>query len=123
MIRFGNRATSIRATVGVETASSLPFRRCRCHIGLHRQPSPGGVRYHSVRHTLSDLRALMNRMEADTGFWKQQGMQWSWSGCNVTSNKVDIQLTHSTKAYRDALIARYGSDWVTVDPRDVEYEG
>jgi len=62
-------------------------------------------------------------MEADTGFWKQQGMQWSWLGCNVTSNKVDIQLPHSTKAYRDALIARYGSDWVTVDPRDVEYEG
>jgi hypothetical protein len=84
---------------------------------------PIPVRFHSVRHTFRELQALMSHIEADHGFWQQQGMQWSGLGPNPATNTVDISLFHYTKDYGAALIARYGSDWVTVYLHDVELVG
>jgi hypothetical protein len=120
---FGNYAGDWIASDGIQVSlvgpPSAAIRAVVARDDPRYQGKPVPVRYHSVRHTLSDLRALMNRIEADTRFWQQHGMQWSSLGPAVAINLVHITLFHYTKAYRDVLIARYGRDWVTVEPHDV----
>jgi hypothetical protein len=87
------------------------------------QGKPIPVRYRSVRHTRRELQALVDRISADVNYWQQQGIEPSTWGAYPDSNLVEITLAHYTKAYRDALVARYGREWVTVDPNDVVVDG
>ncbi|HET6208765.1 MAG TPA: hypothetical protein VFD94_00205 [Jatrophihabitans sp.] len=87
------------------------------------QGKPIPVSYRSVRHTRRQLQALVERIGADDHYLQQQGIQLSTWGADPDSNLVKITVAHYTKAYRDALIARYGREWVTVDPKDVVVDG
>jgi hypothetical protein len=83
---------------------------------------PIPISYRSVRHTRRELQALVDRIVTDADYWRQLGIRLtSWGyGAN---NLVEISLAHYTKASGDALVARYGHDWVTVNPRDVTITG
>ncbi len=87
------------------------------------QGKPVPVRYRSVRHTLRELQALVGRIGADEPHWRSQGLELSSWGWDVGTNLVRITLVHYTKAYRNALLARYGSDWVAVYPHDFSVAG
>ena len=90
------------------------------------QGKPIPVRYRSVRHSYLQLQAVVRQIEVDVeaNYWQRQGIQLSSWGIGLDSktgrynNTVQISLDHYTKAYRDALIARYGSELITVIPQD-----
>jgi hypothetical protein len=69
-----------------------------------------------VRHTERELQAMLDRVEADQGYWKQQGIDPTSWVIDLNSNTVQVWLSHYAKAYRDAMVAHYGSDWVSVTP-------
>lgn len=119
----GDQIVSYGLEVDLVGPPTDAIRAVVLRYGPQYQGKPVPVRFRSVRHSLRELQALMSHIEADHGFWQQQGMQWSGLGPNVATNTVDIRLVHYTKDYGAALIARYGSDWVTVDPHDDELVG
>jgi hypothetical protein len=80
------------------------------------------VRYRRVLHTEKELDALKDRIFADRDEWARQGIMLSAWGIDVDSNTVQIDISHYTDRYRDALIAQYGN-LITVTPRDVSYSG
>jgi len=87
------------------------------------QGKPVPVRYRSVHHSLTELRTLTDRILASRNSLRQQGIELSFWGPEVDSNTVEIRLVHYPKAYRDVLVDRYGSDWVTVFPHDMAIYG
>jgi hypothetical protein len=109
--------------VDVVGAPSDAIRAVVARDDTQYQGSSIPVRYRTVRHSQQDLQALVDRVEADQAHWQQQGIELSSWGIDIDSNTVQISLAHDTKAYQDALLARYGSDWVTVVPHDVVTAG
>jgi hypothetical protein len=92
--------------------------------GPRYQGKPIPFSYRSVRHSERQLQVIDDRIEADLGYWQQQGIQLTNFGIDLDSNTVQFTLAHYSKANRDALLARYGgSDWVSVLPHDVAPSG
>jgi hypothetical protein len=83
------------------------------------QGKPISVRYRSVHHSQRQLQEISDRIEADLGYWRQQQIDLTSWGIDINSNTVQISMAHYTKAHQDALLVHYGSDWVSVVPRDV----
>jgi hypothetical protein len=83
------------------------------------QGKPIPIRYRSVRNSQQRLQAVADRLGADQGAWRQQGIELTSWGIDINSNTVQVSLAHYTKDYRDVLLARYGSDLLSVVPHDV----
>lgn len=87
--------------------------------GPQYQGKPIPVRYRSVRHSERQLQVVSDRIEADQGYWQQRGIDLNSWGIDLNTNTMQVTMAHYTKANRDALLARYGGDWVSVVPHDV----
>jgi hypothetical protein len=105
--------------VDVVGAPSEAIRAAVARDGTQYQGKPIPVRYRSVRHTQQELQAVADRLEADQGYWQQQGIELTSWGVEIQSNTVQVTMAHYTKAFRDALLDRYGSSLVSVVPKDV----
>ncbi len=83
------------------------------------QGRPIPVSYRAVRHSQRQLQPLVDRIEADTGYWQPRGINLSSLWFDPASNTVEVSMVHYTRANRDAVVARYGgSEWVSVSPHD-----
>jgi hypothetical protein len=100
----GKPATAMKAVVGRDSQQY--------------QGKPIPVGYRSVRYTERELNSVMAMLTADQAELTGQGIQLTEWGIDVPSNTVQIGLYHYTPAYRDVLLARYGSR-VSVIPQDV----
>jgi hypothetical protein len=82
---------------------------------LHR-----GQRYTvaHVAHSWTQLEDLANvKIAGDTPKWRRHGIALGRWGPQAALNKVVIELRSPSAAAEKALLAAYGSDWVTVSPQ------
>jgi hypothetical protein len=115
----GLRIVRYGIEVDVVGAPSDAIRAAVARDDTQYQGKPIPIRYRSVRNSQQQLQAVADRLEADLGSWSQQGIELTSWGIDIDSNTVQVSLAHYTKAYRDALLAHYGRDMVSVVPHDV----
>ncbi|HJQ01663.1 MAG TPA: hypothetical protein VJ851_08685 [Jatrophihabitans sp.] len=117
LARFDNFAIAQIVSSGIEVDLVGPPTAAILAVVARDDPQYQGkpipVSYRSVRHTRRELEALIQQIEDDRAYWEKQGIQLT-SWVYGASNLIEITLAHYTKAYGEALIARYGADWVTV---------
>ncbi len=124
--KFGSYAGAQIVSYGIEVdlvgAPTDAIRALVAREGPQYQGKPVPVRYRAVRHSQQQLQAVADRVEADDGYLRQQGIELNTWGIDIDSNTVQVSMAHYTKAYQDVLLARYGSDWLSVVPHDLVTE-
>ena len=74
-----------------------------------------------VRHSWATLRAVMDRISAETELWDHEAIQLSQWGPGWATNRVEVHLVHYTPEAAAQILGKYGSDFVEVLPADTPF--
>jgi hypothetical protein len=80
-------------------------------------PSPTDVSFVPAVHTLVDKARLAARVEADRAIWTAAGLEVREVRIDGRTDRVVVLVAAdgaTTRSKSPSLVARYGSDWVTV---------
>jgi hypothetical protein len=72
------------------------------------------VQFRLVRHTLSDLEHLQQRIGADIGSWQQEGIGITAILLDQVNNELEVGVTELTERAERELKNAYGTDWIRV---------
>jgi hypothetical protein len=72
-----------------------------------------------VPRSMTQLGAVQAKIAADKKFWASRGIDLTAWGPDLSSDTVRVMLADYSAAAAKKVIARYGREWVSVDPASV----
>ncbi|WP_157695523.1 chymotrypsin family serine protease [Nakamurella panacisegetis] len=82
---------------------------------------PVAVHLETVAHSVADLQKVQDQISLDQAYWRSQGASMVQYGPDSSTNKISIVLNKYDSAIAAEIIARYGSDVVSVSTESMAY--